>query len=107
MEITLLYIIISLATGVIITWLSMKAKIISSVQNAIDDQRSKYSDLEREFAGFRSSAETKLSFAADKAKSQLDEIQLLKMESADKRQDILKVNAVLATSQANEKSLNQ
>jgi DNA recombination protein RmuC len=106
MDLTIIYIIIALAIGIVITWFWSNANFNKKLQRAKDAAQIQYGSIEREYVGFKATADTQLA-AASKTEQQLKEdITALNQSIELKQNESTALNNQLATATANHKAAN-
>ena len=106
MDLTIIYIIIALVIGIVITWLWTNANFNKKLQIAKDAALAQYSSVEKEFVGFEATADTQLT-AASKTEQQLkDDITTLNKSIELKQNESTALNNQLATATANHQASN-
>ncbi|MES2795443.1 MAG: DNA recombination protein RmuC [Bacteroidota bacterium] len=102
-----IYIAISLIIGIIVGWLIAKAKTTSTIQAAKDLSQQKYSELEKEFVGYKATANQQLQTADVNLDAKLKEIEVLKQTIQSKASELANLNNQVSTSNADLRAANQ
>jgi DNA recombination protein RmuC len=103
----ILYIVIGIIIGSVVVWLLAKAKTASAVQAEKDAAQHKYSELEKEFVGYKATATLQLKTAADNLDAIAVEIAGLKQTIEANAKGLSALNNQVSTANADLRSANQ
>jgi DNA recombination protein RmuC len=103
----ILYIAIGIIIGAIVGWLFAKAKTTLSIQAEKDAAQQKYTELEKEFVGYKATAIAQLQTANENGAERLQEIAGLKQASQAVALELSSLNSQLSTANANLRAANQ
>ena len=102
----IIYILFALVIGIVITWLLTNANFNKKLQSAKDAAQIQYGFIEKEYVGFKATADTQLA-AASKTEQQLKEdITALNQSIELKQNESKALNNQLATATANHQAAN-
>lgn len=93
--------------GAVITWLWMRSFMQGSIQKTIQESGDKFSELDREFAAYKSGMETRLGVAAETSEEEKKQIHSLNTEIISMRQRETDMNIANAKAAANEASARE
>lgn len=96
----ILYIIIGIVTGAALGWLLAKATGASAIQAKKEAAQLKYSELEKEFIGYRATVTSQLSTATDRIHAQTEEITDLKRTIYADKGELTALNNQVSTAHA-------
>jgi DNA recombination protein RmuC len=103
----ILYIVIAVIIGGVIGWLLVKAKITSTIQADRDIAQQQYSELDKEFVGYRATTSSELRTGKDNLDEKLKEIAGLKDTLHANELDIYSLNKQISTANADLRAANQ
>lgn len=103
----ILYIAIGIAIGAFVGWLFVKAKITSAIQAEKDAAQQKYSELEKEFVGYKASVTTQLKTATDNIDAKATEIAGLKQTIEANAKELSALNNQVSIANADLRAANQ
>jgi DNA recombination protein RmuC len=103
----ILYISSSLILGLAVGWILAAAKTAKAFQTEKDAALLKYSELDKEYAGYKSSATARFNTATDNLNTSSKEIAILKQTIDGFRKDIADLNNQVSTANADLRSANQ
>jgi DNA recombination protein RmuC len=101
------YIVAGVAIGLIVGWLFAKSKLTSSIQNEKDLAQQKYSELDREFVGYKATSKEQLQTANDNLAAKHNDIIGLKETVQTDEVELASLNKQLATATADLRAANQ
>ena len=103
---TIIYIILSLAIGLVITWLWSKAYFGKQLQITKDAAQVQYANLEKEYVGYKAVAETQLAAATQTEQKLKGDFTTLIQSIEQKQNENKALNNQLATVTANHQAAN-
>ena len=98
--------ILALFIGIAITWQWAKANYNKKLQNIKDEAQAQYAGIEKEYIGFKASAETQLAAAAKTEGKLKEDISTLNQAIEQKQNEHTALNNQLATATANHQAAN-
>ena len=101
------YIAIGILIGAIVGWLLAKAKTASAVQTEKDAAQLKYSELEKEFVGYKATATLQLNTATDNLTAKSAAIADLKQAIETNAKEISALNSQVSTANADLRAANK
>lgn len=96
----ILYISIGIIIGAVVGWLIAKAKTTSAIQVEKDAAQQKFSELEKEFVGYKATVTTQLKTANENLEARLKEVAGLKQTIQTDALEISTLNNQLSTANA-------
>ncbi len=103
----ILYIAIGIIIGAIVGWLIAKAKTTSVIQAEKDAAQHKFSELEKEFVGYKATVTSQLQTAHENLEARLKEIAGLKQTIQSDALELSTFNNHLSTANADLRAANQ
>ena len=103
----ILYIAIGIIIGAVVGWLLVKAKTASAIQIEKDAAQLKYSELEKEFVGYKATATSQLSTATDNLTAKSAAIADLKQTIEANAKEIAVLNGQVSTANADLRAANK
>ncbi len=103
----ILYMAIGIIIGAIVGWLFAKAKITSAIQAEKDAAQQKYSELEKDFVGYKATAISQLQTANENLDVRLKEIAGLKQTILADALQLSSLNNQVSTANADLRAANQ
>lgn len=103
----ILYIAIGIIIGAVVGWLLAKAKTASAIQAEKDAAQLKYTELEKEFVGYKATASLQLKTAADNLDAKAVEIAGLKQTIEANAKELSTLNSQVSTANADLRAANQ
>ncbi|MBS1497229.1 MAG: DNA recombination protein RmuC [Bacteroidetes bacterium] len=102
-----IYIAIGIIIGAVVGWLLAKAKTASAIQAEKDAAQLKYSELEKEFVGYKATATSQLNTATDNLNAKSKEINNLKQTIEANAKEIAALNSQVSTANADLRAASQ
>lgn len=103
----ILYIAIGIIIGTVVGWLLAKAKIVSTFQGEKDAAQVKYSELEKDFVGYKATTISQLKTATDNVDAKTLEIAGLKQTIEANAKEVAALNSQLSMANADLRAANQ
>lgn len=103
----ILYITIGITIGAVLGWLLAKSKTLSAIQVLKDEALYKYSELEKEFIGYKATAISQLNTAADNLEAKTIEITGLKQTIDAHTKEVAALSNQISTANGDLKAANQ
>ncbi len=103
----ILYVVIGILIGVVVGWLLAKSKTASAIQVEKDTAQLKYSDLEKEFVGYKATTTSQLKTATDNLEAKNIEIVGLKQTIEANSKELSTRNNQVSTANADLRAANQ
>lgn len=103
----ILYIAIGIIIGAVVGWLLAKSKTASAIQAERDTAQLKYSELEKEFIGYKATATSQLKTATENIDAKNIEIAGLKQAIEANAKELSTLNNQVSTANADLRAANQ
>lgn len=103
----ILYIVIGLLLGAVLGWLLSKSKTASAIQVEKDAAQLKYTELEKEFVGYKATASSQLKTATENIDAKNIEIAGLKQAIEANAKELSTLNNQVSTANADLRAANQ
>ncbi|MBK8711373.1 MAG: DNA recombination protein RmuC [Niastella sp.] len=103
----ILYIAVGVIIGGIVGWLFAKAKTTSAIQAEKDAAQQKYSELEKDFVGYKATATSQLQTANENLDAKLKDIAELKQSIQADALELSSLNNQVSTANADLRAANQ
>lgn len=103
----ILYISIGIFIGAVVGWLIAKAKTTSAMQVEKEDAQQKFSELEKEYVGYKATATSQLQTSNENLEARLKEIGELKQAIQADVLELNNLNNQLSTANADSRAANQ
>lgn len=103
----ILYIAIGIIIGAVVGWLLAKAKTASAIQTEKEAAQLKYTELEKEFVGYKATTSSRLNAATDNVEAKTSEIAGLKQTIEANAKEIYSLNNQVSTANADLRAANQ
>ena len=103
----ILNIAIGIAVGAVVGWLLAKAKVASAIQAEKDAAQLKYSELEKEFVGYKATTTSQLKSVTDIVEAKTEEITGLNQTIEAKVKEIAALNSQVSTANADLRAANR
>ena len=101
----ILNIAIGIAVGAVVGWLLAKAKVASAIQAEKDAAQLKYSELEKEFVGYKATTISQLNSAKDIVEAKTAEITGLKQIIDANAKEVAVLNSEVSKANADLRAL--
>lgn len=102
-----LYIVIGILIGAVVGWLLAKSKTASAIQAEKDTAQLKYSELEKEFVGYKATNASQLKTATENLDAKNTEIASLKQAIETNAKELSTLNNQVSTAKADLRAANQ
>jgi len=103
----ILYIVIGILIGAVLGWLLAKGKSASTIQAEKEAAQLKYTELEKEFVGYKATTTSQLNTATDNVETKTSEIAGLKQTIEANAKEIYSLNNQISTANADLRAANQ
>jgi DNA recombination protein RmuC len=103
----ILYIVVGVLIGVVVGWLLSKSKTASAMQEERDTAQLKYSELEKEFVGYKATATSQFKTATENIDAKNIEIAGLKQAIEANAKELSTLNNQVSTANADLRAANQ
>lgn len=104
---TILYLLLGLAIGALISWLLGKSAGRTEQENKNAGMQQQFAELDKTFTGYRAALESKLDYAQQQLQDKQKETETLKEELRSLKQELATAAQQLATQTANNKALEE
>lgn len=103
----ILYIVVGVLIGAVVGWLLAKSKTASAMQTERDTAQLKYSELEKEFVGYKATTTSQLKTATENIDAKNIEIAGLKQAIEANAKELSTLNSKVSTANADLRASNQ
>jgi DNA recombination protein RmuC len=103
----ILYLAIGILIGTVLGWLLAKGKSASAIQAEKDAAQLKYSELEKEFVGYKATTTSQLNTASDNLTAKDKEIADLKQTIEANAKEVANLNSQVSTANADLRAANK